>query len=100
MSIVTSMEWLAPGGSSSGASVQERFAVGIGEQNHCGMSGATALIMTAPPAPGPARIVAASQMVTGSSGGVLPLLVTVMTQWMRPPNGAGVQTLSIHTPGP
>ena len=100
VSTVTSMEWLAPGGSNSGASVQDRFAVGIGEQSQCGMSGATAVMMTAPPAPGPARIVAASQMVTGSSGGVLPLLVTVMTQWMGPPNGAGVHTLSIHTPGP
>ena len=93
MSTVTSMEWLDPGGSNSGASVHDRLAVGTGEQSHCGMSGTTALMVTAPPAPGPARIVAASQMVIGSSGSALPLLVTVMVQWMGPPNGAGVHTL-------
>ena len=98
MSTVTSIEWLDPGGSNSGASVHDRLAVGTGEQSHCGMSGTTALIVTAPPAPGPARIVAASQMVIGSSGSALPLLVTVMVQWMGPPNGAGVHTLLIHTP--
>src|SRR4051812_46321552 len=92
------MEWLDPGGSQSGASVQDRFAVGVGEQNHCAMSGATASIITAPPAPGPARTVEASQIVTGASGRALELLVTVMVQWMGPPNGAGVHTLSIQTP--
>src|SRR6478752_669752 len=92
------MEWLDPGGSHSGASVQDRFAVGVAEQNHWAISGATASIITAPPTPGPARTVDASQMLTGASGNAPELLVTVMTQWMGPPNGAGVHTLLIQMP--
>src|SRR6187431_717252 len=92
------MKWLVPGGSRSGGRVHDRLFVGTPEHSHCGMSGATLEIVTGKPSPGPDKMLAASQMATGASSTAAPLLVTVMMQWIGPPNGAGRQIFLIQMP--
>ena len=79
VSIHTSIDLVSPGSRASGGRLHHKSGVGVGEQIQSGPSGATPAMMMPPPAPGPDRIVAASQMSIGSDG-VSPTLVTVMVQ--------------------
>ena len=79
VSIQTSIERVSPGSRPRGGRLHQRSGAGVGEQIQSGPSGATPAMVMPPPAPGPDRIVAASQSSIASEG-VMPILVTVMMQ--------------------
>jgi hypothetical protein len=78
-----------PAGSEPGGSAQANPAVGVGVHSQSRPSGDADVMVTLPPAPGPARMVEKSENVSGPEGEAMPTLVTVITQRMVPPMGPG-----------
>ena len=69
VSTKTVTERVAPGGSERGGErAAESDAVGVGVQIHSGPSGVAEVMVTGPPAPGPARMVEKSENVIGPVG--------------------------------